>query len=419
MALKRRGLTAILSILAIFFFYFTSDSSTVADCEKRSSSSKAHLLASASSSLLKRQYGASTGAAGHGHPTCSLPPGLRLAIYQFRPYHSEIFGFILEYAKRCGHTVTVYHSVSTASNALPMYQKLYGTGSGAGMMTVSEPGFFNGEHLDYHAVFFSTPDDYLPEEFRMPQAHRFIYCAHITVPGFIKRWQLLRLHMSPLVGLPYSLPVYAADAPVPAGSRDKTIVMVGAIFDGENIDTGELFEIAEGATKLGYKFVLFTRHIKSDRPVPDTIVVKQDAPTEELYSAARGASFIISFASFDSWYHTDRVTGALPLSISVATPLLTRSRMADIYGLSEEGTGSLAAENATELISALGSVSPQRYASMVAAVEGYRSRTVNHNIKAIDDVMLHVPAVNELVPGTPVQPLSPKFASRGIPWTSP
>lgn len=138
---------------------------------------------------------------------CRVPAGRKLAIYQPRSYHSEVFGVLLAYAKACGHSMPVFYDMQyDALSALPYYDWLFGP------VEKRNKDDFVGASSGLDAVFFTTPE--IPtsngEDWHKANAHRFIYFTHLlSHPSYNKEYMVLRLHMTPLVaGPPFALPVY-------------------------------------------------------------------------------------------------------------------------------------------------------------------------------------------------------------------
>jgi hypothetical protein len=413
-----------------------------------------------------------TGGGGAPPPLCTGPP-LRLAIYQGKWWHTEVFGFIIDFARRCGHSIVIYHSGTHPTSALPMYRTLFAP------LEVRETGQFEKEQTDYDAVFLTTPDDDLDENLRQREAMRYIYCAHMTHPKFLHRWHALRLYMTPLAGWPYVLQVYEAGVPqgsgtaagaagtaagaagtaagavsakavgagaaavsagpsssssstaavvsadpIPASARAREVVMIGTVFDGENYDVKAIYEYA---TKIGaakedpLRFVAFTRHWKSGTAKPDNVDMIEGASTEAVFERVRRAAFVLIFPSDSSWYHSDRVTGAIPLAFSAGTPIVTTELLASLYGFGPS-TGVLSGAGASGLADATVGATGAQYAALVAAAVAYRTRLVENNVAVIDQVLSAVPAVAQmrLDAGAPVRggggrgmlPLAEGFGSR-------
>lgn len=316
---------------------------------------------------------------------CNVSPK-KLAIFQGKWWHTEVFGFIIEFSRRCGHELVIYHSANHATSALPLYQKLYAP------LAVRPSEKFREEHQQYDAIFLSTPDDDLDEYFRKDNAHRMIYCAHMTHPKFLHRWHVLRLHMTPLAGWPYVIQAYAAQEPIPAEKRTKEIIMVGTVFDGENYKVEDIYQYARLVGEKGWKFVAFTRHWKSDVDKPENLELVEGSSTEDMYNRIRQASYVLIFPSERSWYHTDRITGALPLAISCGTPIVTTQHLGQIYGLGLP-SGVIAAAGAEALATSTTAVSASQYSTLVAAITQFRSRLIANNIAVIEMVMGGIPAV--------------------------
>ena len=300
------------------------------------------------------------------------------------------------------------------TSALPLYRQLYAP------LDVRPLDRFALDDAEFAAVFFTTPDDRYVGDWRLLGASRFVYCVHLTVPGFVRRWQLLRLYMTPLAGVPYTLPVFSAVAPLPVSARKRTVVMVGAMFQGENVVMGEVAEVASSLDKHGYTLSIFTTNGEESGPEMDAfrkagsakVEFRLSRPTDELHAAVASASFVLILPSDNSWYMADRMTGALPLAISYGTPILTKETFARIYGLSAGASGTIVGDGAAGVATSVGKISASVYADLVSAALEYRARLARHNQFTIESVLQYVPGLGG---GGAVIPLSEDFRERVVP----
>jgi len=233
-----------------------------------------------------------------GSYQCTIPPGRKLAIAQKRWYHTEVFGFIFEYALACSHSVIVYHTQGHVTSALDLYLALFPFLE----VEVRNIEFVEKENEEYDAIFFTTPDDDINADFRYGIQHRSIYFAHLTHPKFIQRWHTLRLHMSPLAGYPFIIPAYRGDVPiVPAEGRAHEIIMVGTVHDGSNYNIKSVLEFFKQAFDKGWKAKIFTRYWGSQEKVPDFIDVIYVSSTVFMYEALQHATSVLIFPYDNLW----------------------------------------------------------------------------------------------------------------------
>jgi hypothetical protein len=324
-----------------------------------------------------------------GSYQCTLPPGRKLAIAQKRWYHTEVFGFIFEYALACSHSVIVYHTQGHVTSALDLYLALFPFLE----VEVRNIEFIDKEHEEYDAIFFTTPDDDINADFRYGIQHKSVYLAHLTHPKFIQRWHTLRLHMSPLAGYPFIIPAYRGDVPmIPAEGRAREIIMVGTVHDGSNYNIRNVLDFFKGASEKGWKAKIFTRYWGSQEKIPDYIEVVYDSPTDAMFKAVQRASYILIFPNDNSWYLSDRVTGALPLAISAVTPIVTTTDFAELYEYSPELHGVVSGSDIESMVQAL-DMSPASYVSLVSSLSSYRSRLMRNNFAVIEMTLSGVPEI--------------------------
>jgi len=379
--------------------------------------------------------GAAGGGKGRGFPVwvppklpgvpngyrCTVPPGRRLAIAQFKWWHSEVFGTILEYAKACDHGVVIYYNpMLHQTQAARMYEKLFSSSD----IEIREPTRLFKDHAQYDALIFPTPDDEIDEGFRFENQHRAIYMAHLTHPKFLHRWHTLRLYMTPLAGYPYAIPVWAGSrTPVPPAKRTRTIAMVGTVHDGHNYDISHIADFFRRVLADGWEAIVFTRHWGTEVKRPDGLQILTDVGTEDMYERLRHVAFVLVFPSDNSWYNTDRITGALPLALSCVTPVITTTMFATLYGHTAEGNGVVSADGAEAMAAAVSSYGgparagggapaggdappppPQpmgeglaEYAALFDAMLAYRTKLIANNHAVIEMVLRGVPAIAESV----------------------
>jgi hypothetical protein len=378
---------------------------------------------------------AAAAAAGAGafSSLCQQPP-MKLAIYQGKWWHSEVFGIFIDHARECGHSLVIYYDEGHATSAVPLYKRLY-----AGGFEVRPLGEFMPQERVYDAVIFTTPDDIPDEGMQKRNAHRYVYTIHLLEPAYAKNWHVLRIHMSTVVAWPFVVPVYdGGDSPPPAAARGKEIMMLGTLWDGDNYDIKQVYEFAKLLKPHGWTLVAYTRHWGSSKgevpPPPDNMRLELSKGTEEVraspprpnekatpltspppsptppsqvFDYAKKVSFIIIWPSANSWYVVDRLTGSLPFAMSVGTPVLTSSAFASVYNL-HEGRGALVAPDvaglAEELVGKDGAGAPkltaQRHQALIDTVYSYREEVRKQNTRTLDSLFSAIPG------GTQRQPLA-------------
>lgn len=237
-------------------------------------------------------------------PECLQSP-MRIAIYQGKWWHSEVFGTFIDAAATCGHELVIYYDPSHPTSATGLYGRLY-----AGRFRLESPQKFLADEPTFDAVIFTTPDDSPDDYLQRRNAHRFIYTIHLLEPAYAKSHMALRIHMSTIVAWPFIVPVYDgggaaaidgrertvaepgswdAKPPPPAATRVKEIMMIGTLWDGDNYDIREVYKLADLIEPHGWKLVAYTRHWGTEHAPPRNMRLELSKTTEEVRMPLRHA----------------------------------------------------------------------------------------------------------------------------------
>jgi len=343
--------------------------------------------------------------------------GLNLAVVQARWYHTESITFILDYAQICSHSVTMYIIINNPKSELDLQLRLFNNV----IADVKETNLIEQDHPLYDAIFFITPNDPIDDGFRQRIVHKSIYTTHVSHRNGIKRWQTLRLYVSPLVGYPFVLPAFLAPH-VSAEDRSRCIVMVGTINDDTHQNVESVFEFLRAASKQGWTSKIFTRNFKSKSRTPDFVQMIFDASAETVFAALQEASFVLILPSDKSFHLTDRLTGILPLAISTVTPIITTTAFAEIYGLSRE-SGVIFGDSSSKMFDVFDKVDSSQYHSLVQAMHSYRNAVLRNNYDSIEIMLGGISDISSsfFMEKTPksesgnLLPLSKNFSKRIIP----
>jgi hypothetical protein len=115
----------------------------------------------------------------------------------------------------------------------------------------------------------------------------------------------------------------------------------------------------------------------------------------------------------NSWYLKDRLTGSLPFSMSVGTPIITSSEFASVYNL-HEGRGCLVAVDVDGLVDEIVGVGPDgkpkmtpaRHQALIDTTYGYRELVREANLKTLDGLLGSVPGPTQRGPLALPNPLT-------------
>jgi hypothetical protein len=337
------------------------------------------------------------GAAALNGGPCSHAPGLHFAVYQQEPHHTDLFGFLLDFAALCGHNFTLFVGHPDAPvSVVPVWQRLYGP------LRVLHTSAFLEHQGRFDAVFFTTPDspgNHGPDKkWQLSNQGRCVYISHKSNKGFTKMHQMVRLYSSPLSGYPYVITAFSGGAIVPAAERERVVVYVGSIYDGENARLADISAFAAALAPAGFSLRIYCNTIEGDTTAffaatPNAEWVR-GAPTEELYGAVARAAFFLILPSAGSAYLRDRGTNSIALAFSMATPIITHLAFAGLYDLGRERTGTLAVAVLPELTAALAEMSPRAYGQLVHAAAEHRAQLLLHNVRSLEYALDALPELS-------------------------
>ena len=328
-------------------------------------------------------------------PLCERAPGLQLAVFQGERHHTDLFGFLLDFAATCGHNLTLFVGhASDPVSAVPIWQRLYGP------LELHHTSDFPAHHARFHAILFTTPDTGNPEVHRawqLANQGRCIYLSHKSNQGFTKNWQVVRLYSSPLSGYPHVITAFGGESPLLAGARERVAVYVGSIY-GENAQLDDIAVHARALAVAGFLLHIYCNTIEGNTAAffaaAPNVKWFKSAPTTELYAAVARAAFFLILPAEDSVYLTDRGTNSLALAFSFGTPILTNVHFAGLYDLSRAGTGTLAPALMADVAAELAELTPLGYEGLVTAAVAHREVLLRHNVRAFEYALDALPALS-------------------------
>lgn len=335
----------------------------------------------------------SSATAALGGGLCSHAPGLRFALIQQEPHHTDLFGFFLDFVALCGHNMTLFvgHPAAEVS-AVPVWQRLYGP------LEVLHTSVFPAHERRFDAVFFTTPDSgVVDRRWQLENQGRCVYLSHKSNKGFTKMHQMVRLYSSPLAGYPYVISSFSKEVVVPAAARERVVVYVGSIYDGDNARLSEISAVAAALAPAGFSLHIYCNTIQGDTTAFFTATPNakwlRGAKTEELYAAVKRASFFLILPHATSAYMRDRGTNSVALAFSMATPIITQPLFAELYDLSRGGTGTLAPAVPADLTATLAELSPSAHELLVRAAAEHRVQLLAHNVRSLEFTLDALPGL--------------------------
>lgn len=273
--------------------------------------------------ILKQWKDVIEGACGHA----SVPSGLKVAIYNGLNVHNEMIGHVIDYCNLRKHNFTVFSNTINYLQWIEFYKNYFGD-------------FINHPHtefnIDHYDVMFLLTDD----DFTFPDIknHKVICIDHshiIRRKSNIKRVDIR--HFDRTVNDKWVLPVYDI-IPLQEKARivqQSPIVKVACIGSG-----GGLFDMEKLKSMITnfqdielHVFVRYKEWITEDDFANMNVRFHVFENTDSMIEVIKSCQYSIFIPKLTEYYK-EKMSGSLPLSLSLGCRVVTTPALKDLYKLS-------------------------------------------------------------------------------------
>ena len=214
-------------------------------------------------------------------------------------------------------------------------------------------------------------------------------------PDYGKTWEVKKSPGS----VRWMLPIYEREIPKVVKKNYLTVVGLSS-YTRKGRDTDDFFRMVEWFNENKPDWII--RVIS--RPHPQFlnrlakypfIEVIQKAETERLIEMVQESKFLLTLCIKDGWYHKDRMSGVLPLAYNNNVPLITDSKIIDIYGL---GGCMVYNESITEILGEIVEMTDNDYNAIIVAQKKYKKERIKLNKTTVNGILIESGVITK--PGT-------------------
>lgn len=328
---------------------------------------------------------------------------MKIGIYQNAPRHTEIMGTFLEYCIKNGFEIHLYTNMSQdIYSFIPYYQNLFGC------------KFYNHTPIDIvddipklDYIIANTNSDILPKCFESDESisHKIIYVSHQNYHN--KSFMKNHIIVSPNIKseaysknkTSFILPIYGSFRDYNLKIKKNIYAIVGALREhGHDREIRHLIKLANKyKDRNDFKIMMFMRkddfmRFKSRCPslIENKLFdFKIGLDTQQMMNLLQCVKFLLPLARKGGWFHTQRLTGTIPLSLNMNVPLICDHILNDIYKL--EGNVIYDFDdnddNFLRIFDSTLNMPEKEYENLVKKVINTKDRIVSENFKGLDYLM--------------------------------
>jgi len=336
---------------------------------------------------------------------------MKIGLYQNAPKHTEIMGTFIEFCKVIGAECIIY---SVADIDRYSFVNYYVALMGYRKITFKQPDEIIKDYVKLDKIIVNTNSDLLPKDFEQKKEiwHKIVYVSHQNYHS--KKFMINNITVSPTItGEHYEkymskciLPIYKSNNYV-LKKKQNIYAVVGALREhGHDREIRHLLKICGKYKNSGNVMIyLFMRkddfkRFKARCPsLVDNPIVRifKGLGSEEMLDILKNVKFIMPLARDGGWFHTQRLTGTIPLALNNNIPLIIDKKLNDIYGLKgnvcynfDEGDVDFLNKFEVSL-----SIDDELYGRMTEKVIKCKNRIVDENVSKLKDFLKGVEENNE------------------------
>jgi hypothetical protein len=284
---------------------------------------------------------------------------MNVAIYQKKPWHTEVMGVFMELCKLEHIKMTIYNEYSNNVDYIHYYCNLFNYDKKL-IKPCSELNSINAKNHDI--IIFTTAEDSINYSSIKDVKNKIIFVDHGAFPLriFTKR----HIVMSPLVINKLKKSEHFNDMridcmlPIIKSYNNYTIkkknvfgilgYFYHCINNSELLTQRDALDLIHTLDKFKYADFEIEIYLRVPPPIihkkhkilfdaikqkSDKVTIFWELPTNKLVDRIRKCKFLLPLAHKGGCYHTERLTGILPMAISNNIPLVVDLKIKEIYNL--------------------------------------------------------------------------------------
>lgn len=320
-----------------------------------------------------------------------------VALIQLTNKHSEIFATFIELFLKNKWNITIYYNLfNDEYSYLPIYFYIFKK-----KFVIKNAGELINDYKNIDYFFWASASDHnrMPEIFKTPDFfEKSIYIQHQNY--HLKDFMKKNVIVSPVINLKKTIPTYI----LPIFKRYKKLhykkpsdlkiklAIIGGIRGSKNgyiydRDLNCIEEILNIYKNENYEFHFFMRKwdliwIKNKKPFlnnNDKIKLFSGLSAPDLLEKLKECKFVLPIAKKNGWFHTQRLTGSIPLAINFNIPLIIDRKLSEIYNFEDHCL--IYENNIKELFNDILNMKDNEYYNLIEKTVILKKKLYKENIK--------------------------------------
>lgn len=259
-----------------------------------------------------------------------------IALIQCSDMHTEVLGGLISLFGNNCHCLYIYY-VPYPADFVRYYVNQHITTTPIRVKKIDKK--FNDRDHDHDLYVFVTGREYTGQT----DPDRTLLLSHHTDERTtLKRLKTLGVFsISPVYNkIPYFLSVYKP-VEITRQLNDKFTLLFSGYTNPENKDLKALVHLLDHIKQHDLPIrvnVVNYYPIKELDEYKSICKVYVDLPAKKMMKMVSEADYVLTLAKKNSSYHRNQLSGIIPLAISLGTPLIIDTNLADIYGFSNSNS---------------------------------------------------------------------------------
>lgn len=250
---------------------------------------------------------------------------MKIALYQYKPQHTEIFGMFYELCRN--YDLHIYHNITDKLSFVNYYNQL-----------------FNNNNINYHncqdiynhsfdILILATSQDIIDKKFVKNNIHKIIFVNHLC--SHYLSYMKYNIVLTPILHKSTTFqntickciyPIYQNDC---INHEYENVFLIVGNLVSRNID--DLHRILK--TNYNFKLVIVSRTptLSNRLKKYKNVEIHNYIGTDKLDKILKKTKFILSIPQKNGWYYNERLCGDIMLSINNNIPIIIPKDLNEIY----------------------------------------------------------------------------------------